>query len=133
MKPSDFILNSDYLSIAQVDSKEYTLTIGGGSLVVNAYTEQNLDFTTTAQTGSIDRILISKDGGDYMLGSYMSLFPTWASDYSNNVGGFIHVFRVSKTKLRAQVMLQNYGSGTSTYPSMSFRIKVSSFKPPNVF
>ena len=133
MKPSDFKLNSDYLSIAQVNSKTYNITVGAGSLTINSYTEQNFDFTTTAQEGAVDRILIKKDNGSYMLGSYMTLIPTWSSDFSNNVSGFIQVYRTSKTNLRAKLVLQNYGQGTSTYPNMAFSIKVCSFKAPNVF
>ena len=127
MKPSEFILNSDYLSIAQVDSKNYNVYVGGGSIAGFGYTEQNFDFATPAQTGAIDRILISKDNGDYMLGSYMSLVVNM------DVTGFIQITRTSKTNLRAKFVLSNYNSGVSTYPAMSFKIKVSSFKPPNVF
>ena len=133
MKPSDFTLNSDYLSIAQVDSNTYNVYVGGGTLVQGGYSEQNFDFTTASQQGSVDRILIDKDGGGYRLGSYMTLIPTWSSGYDNNVAGFIQVFRTSSTNLRAQLVLENAGSGTSTYPAMTFQIKVSSFKPPNVF
>lgn len=133
MKPSDFKLNSDYLSIAQVDSNTYNVTVGAGSLAVNSYTEQNFDFNTRGQQGAVDRILIKKDSGNYMLGSYMTLIPTWSSDFSNNVSGFIQIYRTSKTNIRAKLVLQNFGQGTSTYPNMTFSIKVCSFKAPNVF
>ena len=133
MKPSNFTMNSDYLSIAQTGRNTYTLTIGAGSIVVGGYTEQNFDFTTTAQTGSVDRILISKDGGNFMLGSTMTLIPTWTGDYSNNVAGFLSVYRTAGTNLRAQLVLENYGNNTATYPAMAFTIRVSSFKPPNIF
>ena len=133
MKPSNFTLNSDYLSIAQVDRHTYNVVVGGGNRVPGGYTEQNFDFTTASQQGSVDRILIDKDGSGYRLGSYMTLIPTWSGDYDNNVIGFIQVFRTSSTNLRAQLVLENAGSGTSTYPAMTFQIKVSSFKPPNVF
>ena len=65
MKPSDFILNSDYLSIAQTSSNTYNVTVGAGSLTLNGHSVQNFDFNTKAQTGTIDRILISKDGGSF--------------------------------------------------------------------
>lgn len=131
--PSKFTLNSDYLSIAQAGHNTYTVTVGGGSLVQGGYTEQNFDFTTSTQQGAISRILISKDGGGYFCGSRMTLTPTWSGDFSNNITGFINVFRTSSTNLRAQLVLQNVGSGTSTYPGMTFTIKVCSFRPPNVF
>ena len=134
MKPSKFTMNSDYLSIAQVDRQTYTLTIGGGSLAPGAYIEQNFDFTTAPQQGSVDRILISKNGSDFRLGAYMTLIPTWDPGYNNNVYGFLNIIRTSSTNLRGQLILENAAvSATSTYPAMAFTIKVASFKPPNVF
>lgn len=133
MRPSDFILNSDYLSIAQVSSNKYDITVGAGSLTVNNSSTQNFDFNTSAQTGIIDRVSISKDGGSFRIGSNMTFYPTWQSDLSNNVRGDLFVYRIDKTHIRVQIILQNYGTGTSTYPSMTFSIKVSSFRPPNVF
>lgn len=133
MTPSKFTLNSDYLSIAQTDSKEYTIAVGGGSLTPGGYTEQNFDLATAPNQGAIDRVLISYNGGDYMVGAHMELVPTWSSDYSNNVAGFLLLSRTSSTNIRAQLVLEGHGSGTNTYPAMAFRIKISSFKPPNVF
>ena len=133
MKPSDFILNSDYLSIAQTSSNTYNVTVGAGSLTLNGHSVQNFDFNTKAQTGTIDRILISKDGGSFRVGSSLTFYPTWSGDYSNNVRGDVFVYRTDKTNIRVQVILQNYGTGTSTYPNMTFAVKVSSFRPPNVF
>ena len=98
MKPNDFILNSDYLSIAQTNKNTFTVTVGAGSLVVNGSTQQDFDFTIQSQAGAIDRVLISKDSGDYLLGSYMELVPTWASDFSNNVRGYLRVFRINKQR-----------------------------------
>jgi hypothetical protein len=127
MRPSDFILNSDYLSIAQTGRNTFTLTIGGGTLPVNGYSEQNLDFPINAVTGAIDRIMISKDSGNYRLGSVMTAYP------NNDVRCDVAVYRNASNTLRAQVILQNYSGGTATYPSMTFGIKVSTFMPPNVF
>ena len=131
MKPSNFILNSDYLSIAQTSTNEYTVYVGGGTLQINQYTRQNFDFNTTSQKGTIDRILIKKDGQNYLVGSYMDIYPSWSGD--NNVAGYLHVFRTSATNIRAELVLDNMSAGAATYPSMTFKIKVSSFRPPNVF
>ena len=127
MKPSDFILNSDYLSIAQVSSNTFTLAIGAGSLTGNNYTERNIDFKIRAQKGACDRILISKDGGRYYIGSYRQLNP------NTDIYGFIQLARTSADNLRAKVVLENYSTSTESYPTMTFSIKVSSFRPPNVF
>lgn len=127
MKPSDFILNSDYLSIAQVSSNTYTVTIGGGTLQPGGYTEQNFDFAIRNQTGASDRILIKRDSGDFALGSYRQIMPTQTTP------GFISVYRTASNNLRAQIVIENYSPSAVSYPAMAFTIKVTSFKPPNVF
>ena len=128
MKPSDFILNSDYLSIAQTSSNSYSLTVSGGSITgQGGSVERNFNFSAPAQTGAIDRVLISKDGGRYYVGMYRGINPT------TDVYGFISVYRTSANNIRAQVVLENYSASTTTYPTMTFSIKVSTFQPPNVF
>lgn len=127
MRPSDFILNSDYLSIAQVSSNTYTVTVGGGTLVAQGFTEQNFDFKIRTAEGASDRVMISKDGGRYYLGSYRQIEP------ATDVAGFVHVYRTSSNNIRAQVVLENMSASTVTYPAMTFSIKVSSFLAPNVF
>ena len=127
MRPSDFILNSDYLSIAQVSSNTYTVTVGGGTLVAQGFTEQNFDFKIRTAEGASDRVMISKDGGRYYLGSYRQIEP------ATDVVGFVHVYRTSGNNIRTQVVLENYSASTVTYPAMTFSIKVSSFLAPNVF
>jgi hypothetical protein len=135
VKPSDFILNTDYLSIAQVGKDTYTFTMSGGTLAPWAYVERNFDFTTDPQDGAIDNILIKKDSDPYLNCSYMRLQPTSTSD--GLITGQISVYRTSATNIRAQVLLENqsyYSPGVSlSYPSMAFTVKVASFLPPNVF
>lgn len=126
-KPSNFILNSDYLSIAQTSSNTFTAYFGGGTLPGNyGYTEQGRDFTIGSQKGSIDRILISKDGGRYQVCSYMNLSP------SETIFGFVRVNRTSSSNVRVQFVLENYSPDSASYPSMTFTIRISSFKPPNI-
>ena len=128
MKPHKFILNSDYLSIAQTNRNTYTVYVGGGTLQPAGYTEQNFDFAIKSNQGAVDRILIKKDSDPYLVGSYMSLAPT------SKIFGFLEVYRTSPTNLRAQLVLENQlGETAESYPNMTFTINVASFRPPNVF
>lgn len=135
MKPSNFILNSDYLSIAQTGSNNYTFTIPAGSITANNYLERNFDFSTTAQAATIDNVIIKKDSDNYIHGDYMWIQPT--STVDGVIAGFVRVFRPNGTTLRAQIVLENYSytypGVTLNYPSMTFTIRVSSFKVPNAF
>lgn len=132
MRPNDFILNSDYLSIAQINNSTYTITIGAGTLQPYPQTgwvsTQTFDFTIPSYQGIIDRVLIKKDSNDYVLGTTHSFMA------SANVGGHINVYRASKTKLRVDVTLSNTDNANpSSYPNMTFKVKVARFYPPNVF
>lgn len=127
MKPSNFILNTDYLSIAQISSGNHTVTVPAGTLAAGASTEQNSNFSVTAQAGAVDRVLISKDGGRYYVGSYRQINP------AGTIYGFVNVFRTSTNNIRVQVVLENQSGSSATYPAMVFGIKMSSFAPPNVF
>lgn len=134
MKPSDFIMNSDYLSIAQIASNTYSVNIPAGSIVADGYMEQNFDFTTREQVGTIDNVLIKKDNDTFIHGDYMWVQPTTTS--SGIVAGFVRVFRPSSTQIRIQIVLENYSyvypGVTLTYPAMQFMVRVSSFKVPNI-
>lgn len=130
MRPSDFKLNSDYLSIAQIDAKTYTVTVGAGTLQPGQYLVQNFNFTIPSRQGAIDRILIKKDSSDYIAGSFAHFYI----GVGNPIHGYLSVFHSSKTNLRAELALWNTDtSNPHSYPNMSFKIKVASFHPPNVF
>lgn len=132
MKPSNFTMNSDYLSIAQTSSNEYTAYFGGGTLPGGGYIETGADFAIQAEKGAIDQIMISKDGGDFMVGSYERLEWSTSNPYRRIVG-FLDVSRTSPSNLHARLILENVSPDSYSYPAMTFKIKVSSFKPPNVF
>ena len=130
-RPSDFILNSDYLSIAQTGRSEHTATFAGGTLQPGGsagdYVVQTTDFTIPSEPGSIDRIMISTNGGDFYLGSQTS-FEAAPLAY-----GSLDVCRVARNTIRATMVVANSSDSVNTFPSMSFRIKITSFRPPNIF
>ena len=127
MKQNKFILNSDYLSIAQTNTSENTVYVGGGTLLPHQHTEQFFDFTVPAQKGAIDRTYINYDNNGWMIGSIMRI------SLSIELTGIVHVFRTNSNTLRVQFLLENYSGNTNSYPSMTFTIRVASFRPPNVF
>ena len=130
MKPSDFRLNSDYLSIAQISAKSYPITVGAGTLQPGQYLTQNFDFTIPSQQGAIDRVSIKKDSLDYIAGSFIMFYI----GVNDPIRGYLSVFHSSKTNLRAELVLWNIDyDNPHSYPNMAFRIRVATFHPPNVF
>ena len=132
MVPNKFTLNSDYLSIAQTGSNEYTAYFGGGTLISGAYFETSANFTIPAEKGAIDQIMIKKDSSSYRVGSYQRLEWSTTNPYQRIVG-FVDVSRTSPSNLRVRLVLENVSTSNYSYPSTTFTIKVSSFKPPNIF
>ncbi len=131
MKPSEFKLNSDYLSIAQTGRREYTATFAGKTLNPYGqggdYTIETTDFTIASEPGAIDRIMISTDKSNYYIGEQMSLHP------ANYLYGALFVNRINKTTIRVQFVMDNYDSSAHSYPTQTFYIKITTFKSPNIF
>ena len=125
-KPSDFKINTDYLSLAQVGTATYTVNITADTLAAGADTVQTSDFSTTSQNGLFDRVAIKKDSDDYLYGAKIHLEP------ATDLEGYLQVFRTSATNLRAEFVLENTGASSASYPAMSFTIKIVSFKLPNM-
>lgn len=127
MKPNEFKMNTDYLSIAQTNKQEVTCVIPGGTVRGGGQVLQDYDFNIKPTPGSIDQIFISKDGGDYMVGH---MFATRINPAYMEV----IVNRTSASNLRVELMVSNFISSSSvSYPTMTLKVKIISFKPPNVF
>ena len=118
-KPSDFIKNSDYLSLANYDTvRTFSGTIPAGSSVL----DQSFDFTLPESLGTIDRTLISIGGKNYITKN-LYIYPT-------NDFGIMQVYRVNATTIRVRVYL--YGN-SGARPATPFSITLASFRPPNLF
>lgn len=115
-RPNNFIMNTDYLSIAQYGKYQHTYVISGGS---TPSTTVYQDFTVPASNGSIDQIMISLNDGPFKLGLR----------YAPSEGGHLDIYRVSANTLRAEMTFAD----TPTHPLYKFTIKALCFKPPNVF
>lgn len=123
-RPNNFILNTDYLSIAQFGKYTHTYVVNGGTLPAGGQLIQHNDFNVPFQKGAIDRIFISVNGGDLRLGSIFN------AGYKSS----IQVYRTSPNTLRAEFVVNNiFESEPVSWPMLSFTIKGMMFKPPNVF
>ena len=127
MKPNDFSMNTDYLSITQTGKYTFTVVVPGGTVPAGGQTVQHYDFAIPAQKGAIDQMMIKRDNGNYNLGHMLSIYE------NGNPIGSIWAERTVSSNMQAEVSIDNLFSSTAlTYPTMTFTIKVSSFKPPNV-
>ena len=122
-KPSDFILNTDYLALAQTNTAEFTAVFAAETFPSGQANDRSQDFTVPASKGTIDRVLISINGGDYTVGSRLVLSTIPALS--------IYVYRPNATTIR--VRLHEFGSSSYSMPMQTVKVKVSSFKSPNIF
>lgn len=132
-RPSDFLMNSDYLSIAQTDKTEYTITIGSGS--VSTTDSMTQDFVFKSESGAISRFMIRSGTNDFSIGNELTVKLAW--DANNKVIGLVRVYRIDNSICRFSLDYQNLNadpsSNPSNYPEMSYTIKIVSFKSPNTF
>lgn len=128
MKPNEFIMNTDYLSIAQIGKNEITMVINSGTLSPGEQRRQQADYTIYAEDGAIDQIMLSSDGNSFVVGSTDTL-STNGTDI-----GTIYVFRTSRSNIRVVASINNtFSPDPLTYPTITYKIKISSFRPPNIF
>lgn len=124
-KASDFIMNTDFLALAQTGTAEFTAYFPSGTFTPGQPYEQTQDFSLKATNGAIDRILISRNGGAYTVGNSLTI--------STNPALSIFVFRPNASTLRIRLYGYTASSSGYTMPAQTIKVKVSSFKPPNVF
>ena len=124
-KPSDFILNSDYLTLAQYGETSYTIYVPAGNTSVAL--DITRDFAVPSQAGALDRVLITVDGQTTV---------GMAADFqlsSLDVGGaIVQLYRTSPNNMQAHVYSMSYGTSID-YPAHTITIRVACFKPPNIF
>ena len=134
-KPNDFTLNSDYLSLAQTDSQELTAYFAAEHFEPGYYNTRTQDFTVPQSKGAIDMFLISVNGSDYTLGASLILSMV-GTDWQGQDRYHLLEFNVVRTgPSTIQVQLHEFTSRTGGYdmPMQTVKVKVSSFKPPNIF
>lgn len=130
-KPNDFILNSDYLALAQTSKTEFTAYFPAASFTPGYAYNTHQDFTVPSSPGAIDMCLVSLNGGEYKSASNIDLSNLYGSQPLYFLA--IQVYRVGATTMR--VSLHGFTNYTYGYnmPLQTVKVKVASFKPPNVF
>ena len=125
-KPSNFIMNSDYLSLAQKSNSEFTVIFAPESFPSGSSSVRTQDITVPSTKGAIDEILMSRNNGDYRVGGSITID-------SNSPFMAFDVYRANPSTLRVRLWVHPTGSGSYSMPMQTLKIRVSSFLPPNVF
>ena len=140
-QPSNFIFNSDYLTIAQVSSTNpYTVyfppqTFPHQGQTINSFHIDN-DIPSSAIPGAVDRIMIEYSGKTYVADEIRKPADPIEVNNEMHYDQFwnLVVFRKDKNTLTARCTFYPPTASLSipTSPSLTFTISATSFKAPNV-
>lgn len=140
-KPSDFILNSDYLTIAQASStKPFTVYYPSrqfptsGNVVQSFHVDQEI--VSPAVPGAVDRITIQYNGTYYVADTiHKPADIIFAEEIEEDQFWVLSVFRKDKDTLVARCNFYPPTRSTTipSSPSLTFTISATTFRPPNVF
>ena len=142
MKPSDFIFNSDYLTIAQTGSVKPTTVVfpsrqfpTENQQMKPFYTE--LEIYAPASAGAVDRIYIDYNGIRHITSQIYQPpdFDYRGGNYYQGQYWVLNVYRKDANTLVARCDFSPpFSAGTiPSTPTLTFSISASNFKPPNVF
>jgi hypothetical protein len=125
-KPSNFIANSDYLSLAQKSNTDFTVVFPAENFPPGAREIRTHDITVPSIKGAIDEVMISRNGSDYYLGNSLTVS-------ANSPSLTFYIYRPSPNTLRVRLLTSNSSQSGYSMPMQTLKIRVSSFLPPNVF
>ena len=125
-KPSQFIANSDYLSLAQKSTTEFTVVFPQETLPEGQTSIRTHDITVSSVTGAVDEIMISRNNSDYYLGNLLVV-------NANSPSLSFYVYRSSPDTLQVRLCSYNSTAGGYAMPTQTIKVRVSSYLPPNVF
>ena len=126
MRPNDFVMNTDYLSLAQTGRRQINAFFTTETFNAGQQYNRTQDFTIPRMQGAIDRILIARNGsGRYVVGDKLVVSTSPVSMYFN-------VFRINPTTVRVRLHVYSPQSAY-TMPTQTLDIRIDSFQPPNVY
>ena len=140
-RPNRFILNTDYMSLAQAGYYQFNVVMSAGTTSGTGVDTQSKDFKVTAPKGAIPRYLISYEAevwnmetqqietktitlptaGMIRIWDGMMGYPVWSIVISRKDESTLNIFAAIETM-----------SPNENYNSITFKLRISYMYPPNV-
>lgn len=132
MRPNDFILNSDYLTLANIENKTFAVAVPGGVIPSDGIYTATFDMSWQNISGTLVRIYIhhSKwaEPNLWGIGAYGD------TTYTDNGNYFYErMFVTTPTDKTVRLSVEIQGDVGTTIPSHTVTIKAFRFKVPNLF
>lgn len=136
-KPNDFIFNSDYLSLAETDRKNFTIVIPAMPYTQVSGFDSTTQYSTTIQckatASAIDEFQITYNGKTWF-GDSLYYPPHFTGVYEWEPYWILIIHRKDADSIELNaIFVPSYESSGATTPLLTLGITVCSFRPPNVF
>ena len=127
MRPNSYILNSDYLSFAQVSKTKTSVTFSAQSAGYNTTQDFIKTISVTSVVGGIDRCFVKINNSVLLSGQSFFYFP------SNNTLRYERFLfnRLSPNTIEITEVIRNGDLGTWSAPAATLDITILTFRPPN--
>ena len=126
MKPDDFILNSDYISLSTKGRVTRQIQFAGGTLSGLNHSRQTIDIAAPKISQAEFQYMISTDGAKW--------YPTnsYSFNYSASLMAQVIVSRISETNAQVYLLVANTSENTESFPTKTFYIKETAIIAPDM-
>ena len=133
MKPSDFTINSDYLTLANVENRTYTATVSGAVIPSGGAYTLDYTFPCKAVGQTITRACMHHSvwNDSSLWGVGRSGSTAWTT--SNNESIYESFLLTTPSDSTIKLSIRISGTAGAIVPAHTITIKVFRFKVPNVF
>lgn len=136
MKPRNFKLNSDYLTIANVENKSYTISVPAGTVPAGGSYTLEYTLQCRAISQAITRTYIHHSSWDnpnlWGVGTF-GVVGWKNNDTNQDIFEYIMVSTPTDSTIKVSLELHDYDGTGATVPEHTIKLKAFRFKVPNVF
>lgn len=126
MRPDDFKLNTDYLSLATATNFNTAVTFDSGTIGANSNKTLTYDFQAPFAEQVVTNYMISTDGNTWSPSNIYSF------NYNSSVAAKLVLQRENNKIVRAYLFIGNGSNSTQSYGSKTFFIKEATLYAPDM-
>jgi len=126
MKPSDFKLNTDYLSVATKANTVNIFQFPSMLVFGRSSTTGTIDLDVPDGTNGVPYYMVSLDNSTFTASSYYTFTPT------ANVTAKLAIYRIGPNLLRASITLRNSSNSLKTISGITVYVREALLTAPDM-
>ena len=126
MKPENFILNSDYLSLSTESIITQSITFVGGTLPALGHQKQTVNIAAPKVEQAEFQYMISSDNSKW------GPSRRYDFDYNSSVMASLVVSRIDASTIQATLLVANKTQSEASYPQKQFWVKEAAVIAPDM-